>query len=437
MPTGFEGEAVPRSTHAQPAGQRRSAIYGVALPRRRVAALAVGAAFAASSSPLFANPSGGNVAAGSASFATNGSTLTITNTPGAIINWQQFSIQKDEITRFIQQNAASGVLNRVISQNPSTILGTLQSNGRVFLINPSGIAFGAGSIIDVAGFAASTLNMSDADWLSGRMRFAGSGAEGGITNAGTIRTADGGHVYLIAPNVENQATAVITSPKGEVVIAAGSTVELVNSMTPDLRVEFTAPGNEAVNAGNIIASSGSVGIYGTLIKNSGVVSASAATVGDGGKIVFKAVKDITLDATSRIEASGAQGGQVKVQSDTGTLLAQGVIDAKGTEEKGGEIQLLAQQVGLINTVTVDASGERGGGTVLVGGDYQGKNPEVQNAQRTYIGSGATIIADAKTLGDGGKVVVWADGDTRYYGSISARGGQQGGDGGAVEISGKE
>src|SRR5262249_47485577 len=145
------------------------------------------------------------------------------------------------------------VLNRVIGQNPSLILGQLSSNGRVFLINPSGIAFGQGAVIDVAGFAASTLNISDPDWLSGRMRFMGTGAEGKITNAGTIKTAEGGHVYLVAPNVEN--TGVITSPKGEVVIAAGRTVELVNARTPDLRVEITAPEGQAVNAGEIVAAS--------------------------------------------------------------------------------------------------------------------------------------------------------------------------------------
>src|SRR3954464_3560185 len=340
MPTGFEGEAVPRSTHAQPAGHRRSAIYGVALPRRRVAALAVGAAFAASSSSLFANPFGGTVAAGGVTFSVSGNLLTITNTPGAIINWQQFSIQKDEITRFIQQHATSGVLNRVVGQNPSLILGQLTSNGRVFLINPSGIAFGSSAVIDVAGFAASTLNISDADFISGRMRFTGTGTEGKLTNAGTIRTAEGGHVYLIAPNVENEKSGVITSPKGEVVIAAGKTVELVNSRAPDLRVEFAAPDNQAVNAGDIVAASGSVGIYGTLIKNSGRVSASRAEVGNGGKIVFKATKDITLESTSRLEANGSQGGAIKVQAEAGTALVSGTVEAKGEAAKGGSVQLL-------------------------------------------------------------------------------------------------
>ena len=92
---------------------------------RRALAYAVGAAFTASAAPTFANPSGASIAAGGVTFSVSGNLLTITNTPGAIINWQQFSIQKDEITRFIQQHAASGVLNRVIGQNPSLILGEL------------------------------------------------------------------------------------------------------------------------------------------------------------------------------------------------------------------------------------------------------------------------------------------------------------------------
>ncbi|TAK81845.1 MAG: filamentous hemagglutinin N-terminal domain-containing protein, partial [Betaproteobacteria bacterium] len=424
--------------------RRRSGPYSVfrddsrhgAPSHRRVLALAVSAAFAAYAASTLANPSGGTVVSGGATFQLNGNTLNITNTPGAIINWQQFSIGKDEITRFIQQNAASGILNRVTGQNPSAIFGQLLSNGRVFLINPSGIAFGQGAVIDVAGFAASTLNISDADWLSGRMRFVGSGAEGKLTNAGTIRTPEGGHVYLIAPNVENQASGVITSPKGEVVIAAGNSVELVNASTPGIRVELSAPENEAINAGQVVASSGNVGIYGTLIKNSGLVSASRAEIGDGGKIVFKAVKDVTLDATSRIEATGAQGGAIKLQAEGGTLLAEGVVEAKGEQEKGGEIQLLGKQVGLIGNASVDASGDRGGGMVLVGGDYQGKNPDVQNAEKTYVGRDAVIRADAGTDDDGGKIIVWSDGTTRFYGTLSARGGSKAGNGGFAEVSGK-
>src|SRR5262245_47126641 len=125
--------------------------------KQRALAVAVASCYLA---PAQANPTGPTVTYGGVTFTVSGNTLTITNTPGSIINWQQFSIQKDEITRFIQQNAASTVLNRVVGQDPSVILGQLLSNGRVFLINPSGIAFGQGAIINVAGLTASTLNIS-------------------------------------------------------------------------------------------------------------------------------------------------------------------------------------------------------------------------------------------------------------------------------------
>ena len=157
--------------------RRNPGVFARLRPSRLTLAYAVGAAFTASAVPAFANPSGASIVAGGVTFSVNGNTLVITNTPGAIINWQQFSIRRDEITQFIQQHAASGVLNRVIGQNPSLILGQLTSNGRVFLINPNGIAFGKSAVIDVAGFAASSLNLSDADFTSGRMRFEGTGNE--------------------------------------------------------------------------------------------------------------------------------------------------------------------------------------------------------------------------------------------------------------------
>jgi filamentous hemagglutinin family protein len=95
----------------------------------------------------------------------------VTNSPNSIINWQSFSIGANEITRFTQQSAASAVLNRVTGTagriDPSVILGALQSNGRVFLLNPSGIVFGAGAQVDVAGLVASSLNLSNADFLGG------------------------------------------------------------------------------------------------------------------------------------------------------------------------------------------------------------------------------------------------------------------------------
>ena len=82
-----------------------------------------------------ANPTPPIVASGSASFPASGTTLTVTTTPGTIINWQSFNIGQGATTQFVQQSAAASVLNRTLGQDPAMILGTLSSNGRVPLIN--------------------------------------------------------------------------------------------------------------------------------------------------------------------------------------------------------------------------------------------------------------------------------------------------------------
>ncbi|CAH0232765.1 Heme/hemopexin-binding protein [Massilia sp. Bi118] len=351
------------------------------------------------------------VVAGQASFNQQGNVFSITNTPGTIINWQSFNIGAGEITRFIQQNSDSAVLNRILGQDPTKILGALQSNGKVFLINPNGILFGQGARVDVNGLVASTLNLSDADFLAGKKNFqAGAGTTpGAVRNEGAIATPNGGKVFLVAPNIEN--TGIVTAPDGEVVLAAGRSVQLVDSSDPNLQVVVSAPGDQALNLGTLIAQGGRIGIFGALVNQRGLVNADSAVVGANGKIVLKASGSTLLAAGSTTSASGA--GQ------------------------GGEIQVLGKQVAIEGRASVDASGKQGGGTVLVGGDYQGglgTLSSVQRAQSTRMDAGAGIRADATVEGKGGKVVLWSDGETRAAGSISARG-IGGGNGGLVETSG--
>ncbi|MFN3791594.1 filamentous hemagglutinin N-terminal domain-containing protein [Massilia sp.] len=370
------------------------------------AALCVAACFGGVASTAAA-PTLPNVVAGQASFSQDGKVFSITNTPGTIIHWQSFSVNAGEITRFVQQGSDSAVLNRIVGQDPSRILGALQSNGKVFLINPNGVVFGQGARVDVNGLVASTLDMRDADFLAGNKNFTAGPGAGNIRNEGAITTPSGGKVFLIAPQVEN--SGLVTAPNGEVVLAAGRSVQLVDSANPDLSVVVSAPGHAAINLGQVLAQGGRIGIYGALVNQRGVVNADSAVLGRDGRIVLKASRETVLEQGSVTSAVGAG--------------------------KGGEIQILGERVSLAGNAQVDASGAAQGGTVLVGGDYQGKNPALPNAQQTAMGKDALIRADATGSGDGGKVVLWSDGATAASGSISARGAGAG-RGGLVETSGR-
>lgn len=292
---------------------------------------------------LFAAPTGASVVSGTASIATSGSTMTITNTPNAIINWANFGIAAGETVKFVQQSSASAVLNRVTGSDPSQILGALQSNGKVFLINPNGIMFGASARIDVNGLVASTLNMTDADFLNGRMRFdADRAIPGSVVNAGQITMPTGGFVYLLAPNVEN--SGVITTPSGEAILAAGNAVEIVNSTDPSQRVLVSATSQD-INLSQLMTQSNG-NIFSVL--NSGKVSANTVVQDATGKIYFKSAGNIQTTSTSVVEAKGditGNGGSFIGFADANGNYA-GSFDASG--KNGGFIETSAHLLNVEN-----------------------------------------------------------------------------------------
>ncbi|WP_041277770.1 YDG domain-containing protein [Desulfotalea psychrophila] len=361
---------------------------------------------------VIANPTGEQVVTGSASFNRSHNRLDINQgTNSAIINWQDFSIGAGETTKFIQPSATSAVLNRVVSGNPSQIYGNLTANGQVYLVNQNGILVGPSGMVDTKGFVASTLDVANEAFLAGGdlTFFGDSGAN--LINLGMINAVEG-DVLLIAHSVQNAGT--ITAKEGTVALAAGS--EVLVCASGEKRIYIRAG-----------ASDGKV-------ENSGLIdSVSAELKALGGNEFALAVNNTGLVRATALEE---RGGRIWLVSATGTTENSGTLTAK-RGDKGGEVQVLGDRVALTGSSLIDVSGDSGGGTALVGGDYQGKNSAVKNAVKTYVGKKTLIRADAGYNGHGGKVIVWADEGTQFAGTISARGGAEGGDGGFAEVSGKK
>ena len=153
---------------------------------------------------VYALPGGGVVTAGNAGITSGPGGMTITQTtPRTAINWQSFNIGQKEAVRFVQPNSYSVALNRVLGSDPSSIQGSLSANGQVFLMNPNGVLFGRGAQVNTGGLVASTLNITDGDFMAGRYQFNGAG-NGAIINQGSITAADGGYVALLGANVSNE-----------------------------------------------------------------------------------------------------------------------------------------------------------------------------------------------------------------------------------------
>lgn len=159
----------------------------------------------------------------------------------------------------------------------------------------------------------------------------------------------------------------------------------------------------------------------------------------GGLVDIEATYGVTI---SRDGGIVNHGGTIEIDAGvSGTLLVSGRLDVSsvgsfGDDDGGvgGSIHLTGEQIGLFGGARVDASGDHGGGEILIGGDLHGGNAAVHHALRTYVGSDVEINADAIQHGDGGKVVVWSDEVSQVYGTLTARGGAFAGDGGLIETS---
>ncbi|MDE1989871.1 MAG: hypothetical protein KGI82_05325, partial [Betaproteobacteria bacterium] len=164
---------------------------------------------------------------------------------------------------------------------------------------------------------------------------------------------------------------------------------------------------------------------------------------DGGTVIMtaqavNALLDTVVNNSGLIQARGLsqQNGRILLDGGSSGVVANGAtLDVSNAGGTGGSASILGDQVQLTAAARVDASGALGGGTVRVGGNAHGAGPE-RNATNTRVAAGARLAADATQSGNGGTVVVWADGSTVFDGAVSARGGSLAGNGGFVETSGK-
>ena len=366
-------------------------------------------------------PTGGQVIAGKGVISQVNNQLTIKqNSNRLITDWNTFNIGSQAEVNFQQPGRSSIALNRVKSQGASQLYGRLNANGQVFLINPSGVVFAPGAQIDVGGMVASTLNISNEDFLNGKMVFNNTGTAGDILNQSEINTLSGGYVALIAPRVQNEGS--IKTPDGTVALASGNKVTL--DFASDNLVNLT------VDQGTIDA----------LIENKSLIQAQNGVVIMTAKALDVVTRSV-VNNTGMIEATGVinKGGRILLTADGGEVNISASLNVSSANNQGGEIRLIADTITLAENTQIKATGATGGGEVLIGGDWQGSG-ELQQATTVTMEQGAKIDASAIDKGDGGKVVLWSDvtkeeSVTTIKGEIFAKGGEQVGDGGQIETSG--
>lgn len=329
-------------------------------------------------------------------------------------SFDQFNLGQQQTANFITAPNTDAVIGQVIGGNTSTIDGLLRITGSsadLYLVNPAGLIFGPNARLDLGGsFTATTAThlgndtqwieiLSDPDYstlVTAPSQF-GFSHSGSITNHGQLTVRDGHSLRLLAPQVTN--AGILSAPGGEVTLFAPEPDQTIRVGQPDglLNLEITL-GNR--NLGNLPAS-----LTGGEINHSNTL-----TVSQKGEISL-----VTSEPSLTAQPSFS-------------LINRGVISTQGTT--GGEINLLGDTIQVTDSV-LNATGKNGGGSIRIGGAYQGDNSLPQSSHT--IVTNTTLSADADQQGNGGQVIIWSDGITNFDGIISAQ--SSVGNGGLVETSG--
>lgn len=340
-------------------------------------------------------------------------------------SFEKFGVNKGQTANFISKPDIENILGRVTGGDASVINGFIQvtgGNSNLYLMNPAGIIFGSDASLNVpAAFTATTGNgigfgdkwfnafgTNDYASLFGNPDAFAFTQAGAILNHGNLAVKPEQKLTLLGGAVIN--TGKMEAPGGDITVAAVPEEKLVR---------ITQEGN-LLSLGLPVETKAA-------INNQAFTPLSLPQLLTGGN----------LNSATGIEIENGvvkfTGSGVEIPNDAGIAIVSNKVDVSG--KIGGKINIFGEKVGIVSA-NINASGKDGGGTVLMGGDYKGQGT-VPNAQRTVIGEDSVVKADAEDTGNGGKVIAWADKTTSFYGTISARGGKISGDGGFVEVSGKE
>ncbi|PWU11099.1 MAG: hypothetical protein C5B50_23930, partial [Verrucomicrobia bacterium] len=350
-------------------------IYGIKLRMSDAfkTPLAVVCSLALASNPGFANPQGMTVARGSASATQNGSQMTIRASQNAVLNWQSFNIGAGQTTTFVQPSSHSVVWNQIGGQSPSQILGSLNANGNVVLMNQNGFFFGPNCSINVGGFVAASAAVLPPPSAGGSFwSYQGPPPDAKIINYGEINVQSGGSLFLIAEGVENHG--LLSAPDGQLGLFAGKEVMLNDR--PDgrgLSAKVRLPQGSVDNSGRLIADAGSISLQAQVVNQNGLIQANSVRE-HGGVIELLATDSVNLGANSVITANGdissaSSGGKITLKSggvfsdETGSRLG---VRGGPLGGNGGTVELSSENLGSVAS-RLDGTAQAGwaGGRLLI------------------------------------------------------------------------
>jgi len=232
-------------------------------------------------------------------------------------------------------------LLRDTSGNSSYWGGTFWSNYNVVFVNTNGIIFGANANIQAASLIASTLNISNNDFLNGKYNFFKDGKNAFIINRGNIKFRNGGYAILLSQAVQNLGNISLEAGIGSVALAAGEAMTLNLDDAGDISVVIDEAVKSIVLGENGERITSAVKNDGTIITNGGKVILTAK--------VLNGVFDYAVNNTGIIEAKNIvnHNGVIEITAQGAPVINSGSLIA-------GKVRVEIKDAGFTNTGKINA-----------------------------------------------------------------------------------
>ncbi|MCT7909183.1 filamentous hemagglutinin N-terminal domain-containing protein [Arcobacter lacus] len=434
-------------------------------------------AFLSTTTIVFASPSGGNVTSGTAIIKQNGNITNINqSSQKASINWKDFSISKNETVNFNQPNKNSITLNRVVGNEKSVIDGALNANGQVWILNSNGVLFDKNAKVNTSGILATTKELSDENFQKGNYNFKGdskatienlgnidskkyaSFIANSVVNNGTIKVYRGtinligASEFLVKLDENSNISLKVTkgvldalvennnllmANAGEIYLTTNAVNELLKGVVNNTGIIeansldgitglVNISSNVVINTGEIKGSSSNINIKAGFLNDSGLTDVSSDSSAAGNINIETLQMSQSKNSSIKANSANDNAGLITIKSDTNdensSFYLSGNIEATGLN--GGKVQVTANKLSLVGS-TVDTSGKKNAGTINIGGNWQGQETDLDNANETKV-----VNSTLTNNGNNGQVVIWSDNKTVFDSIINAKDSN-------VEISSKE
>jgi len=389
---------IPAAENTRGQGKRvsRTRVATLAAAILTIATLAFGSPYAQAGGPA-AGPSGGVITAGSASITQSATLTTITQASSHLsLTWNSFNIPAKDTVDFLQPSASAIAVNSILDVNGTQILGHLNANGQVYLINPNGIVFGPGAEVNVGGLVASTLALDAASAPADAQSFSGDGA-GSVINRGTIHAAPGGYVALLGRHVGN--SGVISAQLGTVALGAGSaaTLKFKDTHLVSMQIDQSVLNSIADNGGLIRADGGQVlmsagaekSLLASVVNNTGVIEARTLDHQEGTIILRGGMVAGTVNLSGTLDASapgGGNGGAIETSAEHVHIADGAMVTTQALSGTTGTWLIDPQDF------TVAASGGDISGATL-SAQLATTNAQIQSSAGATAGSGNINVDD--------------------------------------------